>query len=120
VDDAKGAERKEFESEKSRIKAMLNGTIPLPDLLPEDILMDDPEERIPESLILQTRPRKQKFKAPESKPTKDVRKGSKLVRVLESNKFVLPPRSSKSSQNLREQWMARSKSGKGRPGRRVA
>ncbi|KAI9702453.1 MAG: hypothetical protein M1836_000933 [Candelina mexicana] len=82
----------------------------LPALLPDSILATEPAIRPPtpppesENRIVKSK-RHQFFEA-KDKPPKDIRRGGVNVRVLESNKSLLPPKSSKTSAALRESWLS--------------
>lgn len=83
---------------------------PLPELLPEEILAAVPE--MPSIPVLSS---SQGLKAPVktklkiyhtiSKPPKDIKRGSAVIRVLETDGGVLPPKVSKTSMSLRESWL---------------
>ncbi|KAI9786976.1 MAG: hypothetical protein M1835_002913 [Candelina submexicana] len=82
----------------------------LPALLPDSILATEPAVRPPtpppepENRIIKSK--RHQFFESKDKPPKDIRRGPVNVRVLESNKSLLPPRSSKTSAALRESWLS--------------
>ncbi|KAL8732703.1 MAG: hypothetical protein Q9181_003871 [Wetmoreana brouardii] len=83
----------------------------LPELLPEEILTAEPMPRLPTpipqlGMVKVTANRKRRFLEQTTKPPKDIRKGNVRIRVLEDTKPVLPPKVSKSSQMIRESWLA--------------
>ena len=88
---------------------------PLPALLPDELLAAEPMYRLPtpspEPIVTKALVnKKQRFLEETSKPPKDVRKGNVRIRVLEEKQGRLAPKVSKSSQVIRESWLA------GRPG----
>ena len=96
------------QSKKFDIDSLLeNGK--LPDYLPDEILAQD---SIPRPPVLPTKTQskasissKRKFVDADPKPPKDIRRGNKLLRVLQSNQTTLPPRPSKKSKSIRESWL---------------
>jgi hypothetical protein len=83
---------------------------PLPEFLPDEVLAVVPEmPSAPISSSSQGRkaPVKSKLKIYHtiSKPPKDIRRGSAVIRVLETDAGVLPPKVSKTSMSLRESWL---------------
>jgi len=92
-----------------------SGRMVLPALLPDEILNAEPVYRAPSPVSGQPRQstKKHKFFDDVKKPAKDIRHGDVTIRVLENDKRMLPPKSSKAGQNLKAAWMAgrRNKSG---------
>lgn len=82
---------------------------PLPALLPDSVLSAKPPVIIPTSLThIPTRnpTTKAKRKLLTSKPVKDLKHGSKTIRVLENSGGTLPPCVSKTSKALRDSWLS--------------
>ncbi|KAL8952173.1 MAG: hypothetical protein Q9222_001900 [Ikaeria aurantiellina] len=91
---------------------------PLPELLPDEILAEEPLNRLPTpppQLSIARIPvnEKRRFLDRISKPPKDIKKGQVTIRVLEDRRAILPPKVSKSSQTLRESWLAGRRGRKG-------
>lgn len=86
---------------------------PLPALLPDHILAEEPASRPPPLPPPITKPlHKLKLLDLKEKPPRDVRKGNVKVRVLPDDKGVLPPKASTTGKALREAWlMGRRKGG---------
>ncbi|KAL8676860.1 MAG: hypothetical protein Q9186_006667 [Xanthomendoza sp. 1 TL-2023] len=84
----------------------------LPVLLPDEILAAEPMVRLPtpppsqREVARATVNTKRRFLDQTSKPPKDIQKGNLRIRVLEDRRKVLPPKVSKSSQLIRESWLA--------------
>ena len=81
----------------------------LPVLLPDEILAAEPvipAPRRPFSNSKVATGQKRKFLDPESKPPKDIKRGTVTIRVLQDTKSVLPPKSSQLGKNIRESWLA--------------
>ena len=90
----------------------------LPVLLPEEILSTEPMVRFPtpppetsnsESRLV----KKRRLLDIESKPPKDIRHGSLIIRVLDSGSRNMPPKASKESKMLREAWLTGQRGPKG-------
>ncbi|KAI4108294.1 MAG: hypothetical protein L6R37_001167 [Teloschistes peruensis] len=93
--------------------------LPLPDLLPEEILAAEAPTRLPtppfrEELVKVSANKKRRFLEKATKPAKDVRRGGVRIRVLDDTKSILPPKVGKSSQMVRESWLNGRKGSKGR------
>ncbi|KAL8696282.1 MAG: hypothetical protein Q9201_007736 [Fulgogasparrea decipioides] len=91
----------------------------LPELLPEEILAAEPMPRLPTpipqlSIVKVTANKKRRFIEKTTKPPKDIQKGNVRIRVLEDTKTVLPPKVAKSSQMIRESWLAGRRGHKGK------
>ena len=96
-------------------KAALSPDTPLPTFLPESILLAEPPRSlpIPPSALSKSEKKpkdplatKRKLLGLNTKPPKDVKHGSRAIRVLQTNRISLPPRASPSSKALREAWLA--------------
>ncbi|KAL9603905.1 MAG: hypothetical protein Q9219_000843 [cf. Caloplaca sp. 3 TL-2023] len=84
---------------------------PLPALLPDELLAIEPAARLPTPMSepITTKPsvnQKRRFLEKKTKPPKDIQRGNTRIRVLEERRAVLPPKISKSSQSVRESWLA--------------
>jgi U3 small nucleolar RNA-associated protein 16 len=80
---------------------------PLPALLPDSILAAEPEQawiELPEDLEVTQPPKSHHFFAQHKLP-RVVKRGSFAVRVLDKESPLLPPRASKNSMNLKENWL---------------
>ncbi|KAL8936366.1 MAG: hypothetical protein Q9216_004972 [Gyalolechia sp. 2 TL-2023] len=91
----------------------------LPDFLPDEILAAEPMVRFPTPspeprLVKAPINKKQRFLEEKSRPPKDVRRGNVRIRVLEERQATLAPKVSKSSQMIRESWLAGRLGAKGR------
>lgn len=80
----------------------------VPALLPDSILLVEPADPVSKSnpsskKSHSTSPRMLSLIAV---PPKDLKQGFKTVRVLESNRVLLPPRSRTRGKTLRESWLA--------------
>lgn len=94
--------------------------VPLPELLPEEVLAAEPAARLPTpppqtDLVKISANKKRRFLEQISKPPKDVKKGNVRIRVLEDGPPILPPKISKTSQMIRESWLAGRTGRKGKP-----
>lgn len=88
---------------------------PVPALLPESILLVEEEPAGPLLKSNQT-PKKSESASHRLRilitvPPKDLKQGAKTVRVLESNRVLLPPRSELCGKGLRESWLFGRRSG---------
>ena len=89
--------------------------LPLPELLPEEVLAAEPAVRPPtpppqNGLVKAATNKKRRFLEKKEKPIKDLKRGNVRIRVLDDRRSVLPPKVSKSSRMIRETWL------NGRPG----
>ncbi|RAK97203.1 uncharacterized protein BO80DRAFT_428380 [Aspergillus ibericus CBS 121593] len=127
---AKIAKKKEVKSDDllSESTETLQGTTTqdarrsaLPALLPDDILNAAPDVRPPtppaeERTFVQQKPNKLRFLDKKEKAPKDVRMGDVTIRVLDgdvskkSSKTTLPPKSSKTGRNAKQNWLNKSRS----------
>lgn len=93
----------------------------LPALLPDDILNAAPSTRPPtppadEAAPVQKKPNKLKFLDKVEKRPKDVKMDEMTIRVLDEGpsrkkaKTILPPKSSKSGRNARDNWLKNARS----------
>lgn len=96
-------------------KAALSLDTPLPTFLPESILLAEPPSSLPIPPSALSKPKKKpkdplaakrKLLGLNTKPPKDVKHGSRVIRVLQTDRISLPPRASPSSKALREAWLA--------------
>ena len=90
----------------------------LPDLLPDDILNAEPLTRLPtpprrQPALEKRLSKKRKLLDRDTKPPKDVQRGSLTVRVLQSASENMAPRISKESRALRESWLTGQRGPKG-------
>ena len=96
------------EGQIPQVKARSSGKVPLPLLLPQEILEAEPIIQAPSNpssnnkLIIS---QKRKLHDLEQKPPKDLKRDNAIVRVLPDTWSALPPRSSKTSKMLRESWL---------------
>ncbi|KAI4162152.1 MAG: hypothetical protein LQ342_004170 [Letrouitia transgressa] len=100
------------------------GDLTIPDLLPLEILAEEPAPRAPTPPLLDERPTQQvSTKAPKRKlldrdprPRKDIKVGNYKVRVLEGlmPQTGLPPKASKNSKAIRERWLVGREGAKGK------
>ena len=100
-------------------KTKFSKKIPLPLLLPEEILAANPPAHAlipPFSNSKLATNQKRKFVDLEPKPPKDIKRGSVNVRVLQDNRSILPPKSSHASKTLRESWLISRRGKKGEIG----
>lgn len=90
---------------------------PLPALLPDYILADEPSVRPlishPSSTAKISRGQKKRFLDLEQKPPKDVRKGGVRMRVLQEGNSLLPPKANQQGRALREAWLMGRRGGSG-------
>ena len=82
----------------------------LPLLLPDEVLNAEPVVRPPtpppEKPIENTQLiKKRQLLSSDSRPPKDIRRGSLTVRVINPGPGVMPPKVSKQSKNMREAWL---------------
>lgn len=93
----------------------LSPDTPLPTFLPESILLAEPPiplPNLPSTLSNSKKPTKNTLAGKRSlldrasKPPKDVKHGSRTIRVLKVDAGGLPPRASQQSKALRETWLA--------------
>lgn len=80
---------------------------PVPALLPESILLVEPAGTVFKSNPI---PKKSdsashRLRSLIAVPPKDLKQGAKTVRILESNRVLLPPTSALSSKGVRESWI---------------
>lgn len=104
---------------KSTGKAKPSGKMPLPLLLPEEILGAQPEVHAPRLPVSRSKVaigQKRKFLDMESKPRKDIKRGDVTICFLQDNRSILPPKSSPLSQTLRECWLMGRRGFKGESG----
>lgn len=81
---------------------------PLPDLLPEELLAMEPVARPPTpplSIEKKIVVKKTQMPASEPKPLRDIRRGGKVIRILQVETGALPPKSSAASKAIREKWL---------------
>ncbi|EED15516.1 conserved hypothetical protein [Talaromyces stipitatus ATCC 10500] len=86
-----------------------SGRRALPALLPDEILNAEPVHRLPspppeEQQKSNIRRQHKFFK--EDKPAKDIRRGDVTIRVLETKKEMLPPKSSAIGKHVKASWQA--------------
>lgn len=91
--------------EKGTIRASL------PALLPKELLEEEPIVRPPTPPVNISSNRlskgsKLKLLHKNSEPPKDIHRGMLSIRVLETNRSLLPPKVSKNSKIIRESWLA--------------
>lgn len=80
----------------------------LPALLPDEILNAEPIHRLPSPPPEEqpkTNTKQHKF-FEEDKPAKDIRRGDVTIRVMESKKEMLPPKSSTVGRHVKAAWQA--------------
>lgn len=79
----------------------------LPALLPDEILNAEPIHRLPSPPPeeRQNHNRQHKF-FKDDKPTKDIHRGNVTIKVLESNKDMLPPKTLANGRNVKALWQA--------------
>lgn len=75
----------------------------VPALLPDSILLVEPSVPVSKSNPIPTKSHRTSHRFLSS-PPKDLKQGFKTVRVLESNRVLLPPRSALWGKTLRESW----------------
>lgn len=93
--------------------------MPLPLLLPEEILRAQPAvhaPRLPVSRSKVALRQKRKFLDTESKPRKDIKRDDVTICFLQDDRSILPPKSSQLSQTLRESWLMGRRGFKGESG----
>lgn len=85
----------------------------VPALLPDSILLVEPADPISKSnpTPMNSPHTSHRFLSLIAVPPKDLKQGSSTVRVLESNRVLLPPRSALSGKALRESWLSGRRSG---------
>lgn len=96
------------------------GRSALPALLPDDILNAEPALRLPSppagDTAVRNKPNKLRFLDKTEKAPKDVQVGDVTIRVLDApsvkktSKPALPPKASKSSRNVKDNWLKRQRS----------
>lgn len=94
----------------SEVRPLASRKSRLPVLLPEEILSAEPTVRPPtpppEKPNVEGRlAKKRKLLDSDSKPPKDIRRGSLTVRILDSGQGNMPPKASKETKMLREAWL---------------
>lgn len=82
---------------------------PLPALLPDHILAEEPPIRplipLPPSTGKIFTPSKKRFLDLKQKPPKDIKKGRVNIRILQEGSGILPPKASRQGKALREAWL---------------
>ena len=101
---------------EARSKASKESRLPM--LLPEEILSTEPMVRPPtpppQSFGRERRlVKKRRLLDIDSKPPKDIRHGSLIIRVLDSGPGNMPPKASKESRMVREAWLTGQRGPKG-------
>ncbi|KAL8965051.1 MAG: hypothetical protein Q9183_004058 [Haloplaca sp. 2 TL-2023] len=94
--------------------------LPLPELLPEEVLAAEPAVRLPtpplqKDLVKVAANKKRQFLEKKEKPIKDLKRGNVRIRVLDDRRSVLPPKVSKPSQIIRESWLNGRLGARGKP-----
>lgn len=88
---------------------------PVPALLPESILLVEEEPAGPafksNPIPKQSDSASHRLRSLITVPPKDLKYGAKTVRVLESNRVLLPPQSALCGKGLRESWLFGRRSG---------
>ena len=120
----------DFEAAEELARSILESGAPLPDDLPEEILVAGSRERPPKPLqtppltiqnkrenIIDINRRKAKRLDAETNLIRDKRSGGRVVRVLPQQSVTLPPKAmSKAGSSLKEQWLKQSLKRVGVPG----
>lgn len=80
----------------------------VPALLPDSILLVEPANPVLNSnpISMKSHSTRHRLLGLTAIPPKDLKHGSKTVRVLESNRVLLPPRSALRGKTLRESWLS--------------
>ncbi|KAL9131403.1 MAG: hypothetical protein Q9217_000671 [Psora testacea] len=83
--------------------------MPLPDLLPDELLNAEPTNRILTSPATITQnvanTKKKVLLDTQDKPPKDLIRGNTKIRVLQEDRMLLPPKSSAQGKSIRERWL---------------
>lgn len=85
----------------------------VPALLPASILLVEPAGQVFRSSLISKKSDSTSHRLLNllAVPPKDLKQGTKTVRILESNRILLPPRSALCGQTLRESWIFGQRSG---------
>lgn len=78
----------------------------VPALLPDSILLVEPADPVSKINPTSMKSHSPRILSLTALPPKDLKQGFKTVRVLESNRVLLPPRSTTRGKTLRESWLS--------------
>ena len=101
-------EEREAREATSRSASKTSKKGALPALLPDELLATEPVTQSPQVMLPTSRhatSKKRKLLGEEQGGPKDIKRGNRIVRVLQTQQTTLPPQSSATSKSTREKWL---------------